>query len=523
MFDKLQRLKVEGYEPSVILDIGAHHGNWTKQMKEIYPTSKYYLFEAIDYPQLDQFDHDKSITVYKNVLLNDKVEEIDWYEEKNTGDSFFKEKTKHFSSTVPIKKSTIELNTILSRDGILTNQKNVLVKIDCQGAEIPILKGGTLLFNVTDFIILEIPLFGQYNEGVPNFTEHIKYMDSIGFVPYNVIDNHRINDFNMQVDVIFVNTKCDVYSLFQAKPHIYSTILTNFNRTHVINYVKQKKAINSNYRVLDIGGSAEYTSWSYPITDYIADINPPQNPSGDIKYFKLNVNFETEWSGLFDHVEKYGKFDFCICSHIIEDISLPQVLLENLKKIAKEGFIAIPSKYRELSKIEGKYLGYIHHRWIYSFKNGELIGYPKVNFIDHETSLINIGNSDDRLLDLSFFWKNDIPFSIINDNYLGPNVSSVKTYYNNLISDDVDLIKSQNWYNINMITTPGTTIVGGLILVHIPIENLVRSLEFMDERGFVPFDIVQNSPSKYVGTLEFRFVFINKEHQYNNDVQKLLL
>ena len=27
----------------------------------------------------------------KNVLLNDKIEEVDWYEERNTGDSFFKE------------------------------------------------------------------------------------------------------------------------------------------------------------------------------------------------------------------------------------------------------------------------------------------------------------------------------------------------------------------------------------------------------------------------------------------------
>ena len=57
----------------------------------------------------------------------------------------------------------------------------------------------------TDFIILEIPLFGQYNEGVPNFLEHISFMDSIGFNIYDIIDNHYINNFNMQVDVLFIN------------------------------------------------------------------------------------------------------------------------------------------------------------------------------------------------------------------------------------------------------------------------------------------------------------------------------
>ena len=83
--------------------------------------------------------------------------------------------------------------------------KNVLIKIDCQGAELPILKGATSLFHKTDFILLEIPFFGQYNEGVPSFLEHIQYMDSIGFVSYDIIDNHYINDFNMQVDVLFIN------------------------------------------------------------------------------------------------------------------------------------------------------------------------------------------------------------------------------------------------------------------------------------------------------------------------------
>ena len=57
----------------------------------------------------------------------------------------------------------------------------------------------------TDFIILEIPLFGQYNEGVPDFLEHISFMNTIGFVTYDIIDNHYINGFNMQVDVLFIN------------------------------------------------------------------------------------------------------------------------------------------------------------------------------------------------------------------------------------------------------------------------------------------------------------------------------
>jgi FkbM family methyltransferase len=162
------------------------------------------LFEAIDYLELTRYNHDDNVKVF-NVLLNDKIDQVNWYQMKNTGDSIFREKTFHFKDCEVIKRDTIDLNTFIAQNGLLQQAKNILIKIDCQGAEIPILKGATSILERTDFIILEIPLFGQYNEGVPTFLEHIKYMDSIGFVVYDIIDNHYINMFNMQVDVLFIN------------------------------------------------------------------------------------------------------------------------------------------------------------------------------------------------------------------------------------------------------------------------------------------------------------------------------
>lgn len=204
MFNKVNDLKNKGYYPDTILDIGAHHGNWTKNMKNIYNDSKYYLFEGIDYSELNQFSNDKNIKVY-NVILNDKIEQVNWYQMKNTGDSIYKEKTHHFKNCEIIKRQTIDLNTFIVENNILQESKNILIKIDCQGAEIPILKGSGSILEKTDFIILEIPLFGQYNECVPNFLEHISFMDKIGFNAYDIIDNHYINGFNMQIDMLFIN------------------------------------------------------------------------------------------------------------------------------------------------------------------------------------------------------------------------------------------------------------------------------------------------------------------------------
>ena len=204
LFHRLVSLKNKGYSPDTILDIGAHHGNWTNDMKKIYNDSNYYLFEGIAYSELNQFKFINNIKCY-NVLLNDKIEQVDWYEMRNTGDSFFKEKTEHFKNCKPIKKNTIDLNTHIIENNILQDSKNIFIKIDCQGAEISILKGATSIFEKTDFIILEMPLFGQYNEGVGTFLEHISFMDNIGFIPYDILENHYINDFNMQIDMLFIN------------------------------------------------------------------------------------------------------------------------------------------------------------------------------------------------------------------------------------------------------------------------------------------------------------------------------
>ena len=42
---------------------------------------------------------------------------------KNTGDSFFREKTKHFVDCEIIKRETIDLNTLISQNNILQESK----------------------------------------------------------------------------------------------------------------------------------------------------------------------------------------------------------------------------------------------------------------------------------------------------------------------------------------------------------------------------------------------------------------
>jgi hypothetical protein len=208
-----------------------------------------------------------------------------------------------------------------------------------------------------------------------------------------------------------------------------------------IDYINSQKKINEKFTVIDVGGS--YDGWSYPYVDAIVDLNAPTD-GGKIKHFSFNINYPNGWKEIEEYVNEKGKFDFCICSHTLEDISNPKYVCDQLTKISKSGYIAVPSKYAELNNYDTtpEYYwlkGFIHHRWIFSFKNGEFIGFPKLSFIEIDPILCKLGKNDPYCQNLGFFWEDEIELHIVNDDFLGPNAWSVVWMYREqLFNDDID-------------------------------------------------------------------------------------
>lgn len=198
-------LKINGFKPKNILDIGAYKGLWTRHVKTIFPGSEFHLVEAIEYNELQNYDN------VHNVVLSDTEKEVDWYQKKNTGDSMFKENTGHFKDCEPVKRNATTL------DNIFNDIVFDLIKIDVQGAEIPVLKGGKKLIEKTSFILMEMPFVGVYNDSVPNFLEHIKFMDSIGFIPYEVVEIHKLEDITIQIDFLFIKKNHEILHKAQEK------------------------------------------------------------------------------------------------------------------------------------------------------------------------------------------------------------------------------------------------------------------------------------------------------------------
>ena len=224
--------------------------------------------------------------------------------------------------------------------------------------------------------------------------------------------------------------------------------MTNFNikisngsRNDVIDYIKKMKTNNELFTVIDVGGSLN--GWSFEYIDALVDFNSPNFPQDNkllIKYFNMDITHPDSWLEILDYVKDNGKFDFCICTHTLEDIMNPVYVCEQIQKIAKGGYVAVPSKYRELSRFEigqNSYRGYIHHRWIFDIKNNIFVGYPKINYLDCTDVFDTIADFDINKYDLSFFWKDNIDIIYVNENYLGPNINSVIHYYNNLLTSEI--------------------------------------------------------------------------------------
>jgi FkbM family methyltransferase len=205
-YNKFTLWKNRGLNPTIIYDIGANKGSWTEQMRNIFPHSTYFLFEANE--KNNSFIKELN---YFNILLSDvDNKDIKFYSHKycdggNTGDSVYKELSQGYSDGKYdiVTKKTVCLDTFI-RDNNLPLPD--FIKIDVQGAELDVLNGAQESMNNSTMILLEVS-FHQYNDGAPLFAEVIAYMNEKGFVVIDIIEQHvSFDNYLIQIDALFAKT-----------------------------------------------------------------------------------------------------------------------------------------------------------------------------------------------------------------------------------------------------------------------------------------------------------------------------
>lgn len=229
--------------------------------------------------------------------------------------------------------------------------------------------------------------------------------------------------------------------------------------------LREIKLKKMNFKVLNVGGSLD--RYNLPV-DAIFDIRGSANKksTSNIKVYPFDICKKNSWDSI-----KNNEYDYVVCTHTLEDVRDPFFVIEQLQRVAKAGYIAVPSKTRELQFCRSYFhIGYAHHRWIFTIRKNTLLMMPKFSFVEFlvrskqipwvtlptEPKLINIlrfifykiksifgKNKDifqfsaDKVDDyeIAFEWKNTFKFKLIADDLFLP------PYKNSIVDEYIDFGK----------------------------------------------------------------------------------
>ena len=86
---------------------------------------------------------------------------------------------------------------------------------------------------------------------------------------------------------------------------------------------------------------------------------PPRSGSGAETWVERDICDREPWPFADD------QFDFAVCSHTLEDVRDPVFVCAELNRVARAGYLEVPSRLEEQSwGVIGPYVGWSHHRWL---------------------------------------------------------------------------------------------------------------------------------------------------------------
>ncbi|MHA2053427.1 MAG: FkbM family methyltransferase [Candidatus Hodarchaeales archaeon] len=185
----INNLKKLNLEVNNILDIGAHFGEFAKDIHRLYPNSYILMIEGNGKceDKLEELPFDHCIA-----LLSDTNKEVDFFLNPNnlsgTGSSYYKENTEHFENPIIERIDTYTVDEVVES----TDREFDFVKLDTQGSELDILRGGKNTLKKAKYVLIECGTIEDriYNEGSPYIDEVIDFMKENNFSTYHVVDEH---------------------------------------------------------------------------------------------------------------------------------------------------------------------------------------------------------------------------------------------------------------------------------------------------------------------------------------------
>lgn len=200
---RLQHLSALGFRPRVILDIGAAQGKWARLAASIWPEAYIVGFEPnrANVSYLERTKRDLPQFEYLQGFLGAKRQTDIQYEYKGNQTSLY--------DTTP-GTGAKETSEMFVLDQLIEQQclpAPQFIKLDVQGYELEVLRGGTKAMATCEALLLEVSFYSAHPQ-MPAVDEVIEFMKSHQFSWYDVMGVLRRpgDDVLGYMDLLFVPT-----------------------------------------------------------------------------------------------------------------------------------------------------------------------------------------------------------------------------------------------------------------------------------------------------------------------------
>lgn len=173
------------YDIHTVIDVGAYHGHVSKSLSYLFPQAKIYAFEPVaeNYKILTKTLSGKNLAL-NQIALSGGVGKSTFYKNKYAPASSMLPMEEKYKVIYPFlataTKTKVKTTTLDSYFEKIKLQKKILLKIDTQGTEYLILRGGEKILKNVFIIHIETSFDAMYkNQGT--FKDITEYLTKLGF------------------------------------------------------------------------------------------------------------------------------------------------------------------------------------------------------------------------------------------------------------------------------------------------------------------------------------------------------
>jgi len=183
-------LKTQNFKPSVIYDIGANKGTWTKECLKVFPDAHYHLFEPQEnlskniYNLLSDYSN---FNLYSVGLGDENTSAYFTMHDRDDSCSFSYSKEEALERGFKqVELPIYRLDSFIEENNLLTPD---ILKIDAEGLDLNVLEGAKGIIQNVEVIMVEVVVLNYRMENTVKNV--VNYLDTIGFKFFDITDLNR--------------------------------------------------------------------------------------------------------------------------------------------------------------------------------------------------------------------------------------------------------------------------------------------------------------------------------------------